>query len=192
MNLSPLQKFVHDTLRTYSLGAYRAVVSGLSSASQVLVDPDWLGAPVRARTVESPILDIRPKRGTPMAVVCQDAAPSFPLALGQLKEEGASEAMTAWVRADLDEEPDVIRVGAETLTELGTGEGSGVATKALLARASVTSAIAALDDDILGIPATSAGGANLVETIDVLSSIRSILEALVDDASFSSSVTASD
>jgi len=198
-----LQRFVHSTLSTYSLGAYRAVVSGLAAASQILVDPDWISQPVRARTVESPILDITPKVGTPMAVVSQDAAPSFPLAVGQLKEEGASEAMTAWVRANLEADPNDIQVGGDGVTYLGTSASpdtpatgkSGVATEDTLARAAVVSAVntasSAIDAVVIESLPTGLGGADYTTTKVALLAIQSALDLIISSDSFSSSVKAS-
>lgn len=203
MSISKLQTFVHNTLATYSLGAYRALVSGYKAASQVLVDPDWLGSPVRARTVESPILDIVPKVGTPMAVVCQDAAPSFPLAVGQIKEEGASEDMTAWVRADLNDAPNDIQVGGDGVTYLGTSANpdtpatgkSGVATEDTLARAAVVSAVntasSAIDAVVIESLPTGLGGADYTTTKVALLAIQAALDLIISSDSFSSSVTAS-
>jgi len=196
MSISKLQTFVHNTLATYSLGAYRALVSGYKAASQVLVDPDWLGSPVRARTVESPILDIVPKVGTPMAVVCQDAAPSFPLAVGQIKEEGASEAMTAWVRADLNDAPNDIQVGGDGMTYLGTladpdvpatGK-SGVATKDGLNRALISTPGTGLQDTMDSAVAAAGTAPNNKLAIQA---IANLVNAILADDSFSSSVTAS-
>lgn len=184
-----LQRFVHSTLSTYSLGAYRAVVSGLAAASQILVDPDWISQPVRARTVESPILDITPKVGTPMAVVSQDAAPSFPLAVGQLKEEGASEAMTAWVRANLEADPNDIQVGGDGVTALGTSDAkSGVATKDLLNRALISTPGTGLQDTMDS--AVAAAGTAPNNKLAIVA-IANLVNAILADDSFSSSVTAS-
>ena len=187
-------------MSTYSLGAYRAVVSGLAAASQILVDPDWISQPVRARTVESPILDITPKVGTPMAVVSQDAAPSFPLAVGQLKEEGASEAMTAWVRANLEADPNDIQVGGDGVTYLGTSASpdtpatgkSGVATFD-----STTAALSgpktALDDAIDGLLAVTPPTTPILQSalVPLLTALKIYLAAEQSAAAFSSSVTAS-
>jgi hypothetical protein len=168
-------------------------VSGLAAASQILVDPDWISQPVRARTVESPILDITPKVGTPMAVVSQDAAPSFPLAVGQLKEEGASEAMTAWVRANLEADPNDIQVGGDGVTYLGTSANpdtpatgkSGVATEDLLKRGAVVSALATATDKA-ALVVESDGTAKTA-----IDAIVGVLDLIISSDSFSSSVKAS-
>lgn len=191
--MEALQRFIRNTMAAFSIGAYRALVSGVASASQVLVDPDWLGAPVRARTVESPILDIVPKDSTPMAVVCQDGVHSFPMAIGQIKEEGASDAMTAWVRADLRDAPDDIEVGGDGVTKLGTsGSKSGVATldTTVAALGAHKTALDAAIDTYLAItpPSTPVTQATLVP---LLTAFKAYLAAEQSAAAFSSSVTAS-
>lgn len=185
-----LRDFVKTEVQKFRLGFYRAVAAGTRDNRQVSVQPDWCPDAVEAKTIQSPILDIRPKTGTPLAVISQDGVAAFAGVLGQLFESGAAAAMQAWLRADLEADPDKVWLGADSETRLGTSAApSGVMTEDSLADATEADLIelVAQATSLSAAPGPLAGAA-LKPFLDAL---VAYLNAQRSAAAFSSTVVAS-
>lgn len=121
--LDRLEAFVERTIWKYRLGYYRATVSTTRTLRRVDVDPEWCETPIRnALRISSPVLDIIPAAGTMMAIASQDGVPEAAAVLGQLWDENNGPAdMTVWFRADLQEHPGHVELGATNSIRLFVG-----------------------------------------------------------------------
>lgn len=101
--------------RRWRHGWYPAKVSVHDETYRRLqVVPNWMpdSAIDHVRRVASPILDVIPAIGTRLAVLSQDGVPEFGAVIGQIWDDLAAPA-TAWIRANLQDSPGRIEVGAE-------------------------------------------------------------------------------
>lgn len=106
---------VREVLEKRRMGFYVGVVSNaMQSFRRSAVDAEWGPTLERIRRISSPILDVIPARGTRMAVLSQDGVPEFGAVVGKIWDElGLAEHMTAWLRANLEEHPGHIELGAD-------------------------------------------------------------------------------
>lgn len=101
----------------YRPGFYIAkVTNALQTLRRAQLTPEWMdeGALEQARRISSPLLDVIPAVGTRMATLSQDGVPEYPAWVGKIwDDEGPVSAMTAWLRANLEEHPGHVELGAE-------------------------------------------------------------------------------
>ncbi|MDZ7703373.1 MAG: hypothetical protein U5L04_02685 [Trueperaceae bacterium] len=101
--------------RRIRVGWYTAEVSGAKqSYRRTQIVPEWIrdGALDGARRIASPILDVIPPQGARMAVLSQDGVPEFAATIGQVFDD-LTDATTVWLRANLEDSPGHLEVGAD-------------------------------------------------------------------------------
>lgn len=96
------------------LGFFRAVGSAAQSLRRVDLDADF-GIPFRkVQRISSPLLDVIPAAGTPLAVLARHGVPEFPAYVGAIWDDvQTAGGMTAWLRANLEEHAGYVELGAE-------------------------------------------------------------------------------
>lgn len=120
-----LRHFVmREIVEKYRLGTYVGKIGAAYDAfGRADVIPEWMQDPYTAvRVVTVPIMDVKPKSGSNVAVVSQDGVPSHPLNFGVIYDGSFTLAdQTVWVRADLDGQPGQLELGATQAVQVNVG-----------------------------------------------------------------------
>lgn len=113
---------IDEALSSRRIGFFVGAVSNaLRDFRRTDVDAEWGPTLERARRIASPVVDVIPAVGTRMAVLSQDGVPEFPAVVGQIWDDMADE-MTAWLRANLEQHPGHIELGADKGLRIIVGE----------------------------------------------------------------------
>ena len=97
------------------------------SKRRIQASADWAadGEIPQVVRIASPILDIIPPVGIKVAMMARDGVTEYAAYLGQFFDDGAVDKMTAWIRANLTDEPGHIEVGGEKSVKIYVGSNSG-------------------------------------------------------------------
>lgn len=112
---------------TTKIGAFTAFVSNAAQTfRRAAIDADFGVTLNNAQRVSSPILDVVPKTGTRVAVICRDGLPEYPIVLGEIYDD-ATEDGTVWIRADLDGLAGHVQIGGTKSVDVRVGSNPGLA-----------------------------------------------------------------
>lgn len=112
-------------LRNFRVGFYRATIGAKRDGfGRGEVVPEFLPDPVTgARTAICPVMDVKPPAGASVACLSHDAVPALPLTIGVIPDASFPlDGMKCWVQADLQDQPDVIELGAGRAVSIRVGE----------------------------------------------------------------------
>ena len=113
--LDSIKAKVERVLSAYRLGAYLATSHGARSLDRVSVKPEWCDTALdEALVARCPIMDVRHADGAHLAVISRDGIPEHAVVVGQVSVPGDTTAQqTVWLRADLQQKPGELQIGAE-------------------------------------------------------------------------------
>ena len=123
--MEELIEFVTGIIRNFRLGMYFGKNGRqYDGYGRTTVHPSWCEDPLtEAKRVSSPILDVKPPSGSTAAVISLDGIPGHPVNIGVTYDTSYQLSdQTVWVRADLDEVPGVLEVGANQCIRLQVGD----------------------------------------------------------------------
>lgn len=103
--------------RAFRIGFYvadvkKAATNAVRSSS---IFTDWDTTMEHVGRVSSPLLDVIPAVGTKVAILSRDGVPSRAAILGAFVATGETvSSFTAWIRANLEQKPGQVEIGAES------------------------------------------------------------------------------
>lgn len=122
-----VQHVIDRTLDKLRLGFYTLTSSGNQDYNRVQGEANW-GAPVRSlRRVSNPILDVIPKVGSKLAILSQDGVVELGAWIGEIFDD-ETEAGTVWIRANLEDNPGILNLGATKAIVIEVGSNGQTVT----------------------------------------------------------------